>query len=249
MRLRSSTFDLLIASTFAALILCATVNAAAQSASATKFDSYESLPTDDEAAHLDAFYEALRQQPDLRGYLIGYKQASVAPGVLLRRLYGDQRYLIEMRGVSPNRVVVIEGGYKPKSTIELWLIPNGVAPPTPMPAALPIQINTKRYLFDDECLECEPAVNLDLYGLTDGIRFYAVELQRNPNTRAIIVVRPGEHLGVRRALSEARQAKRLLIRDYKIAAGRIAINPAQRRKDNLSTAELWIVPRRRNERP
>jgi hypothetical protein len=244
MRLRTTTFDLVIATTFAALILCAPINAAAQSGSATKFDSYENLPTDDEAAHLDAFYEALRQQPDLRGYLIGYKQASIAPGVLLRRLYGDQRYLIEMRGVAPNRVVVIEGGYKQKSTIELWLVPNGAPPPAPTPAALPIQINTKRYLFDDECLECEPAVNLDLYGLTDGIRFYAVELQRNPNARAIIVVRPGEHLGVRKTLSEARRAKWLLIRDYKIAAGRITINPAPRGKDNLSTAELWIVPGR-----
>ncbi len=244
MRLRTSTLDLLIATTFVALILCATINAAPQSASATKFDSYENLPTDDEAAHLDAFYEALRQQPDLRGYLVGYNQASIAPGVLLRRLYGDQRYLIEMRGIAPNRVFVVEGGYKQKSTIELWLVPNEAAPSTPAPAASPIQITTRRYLFDEECLECQPAVNLDLYGLTDGIKLYAVELQRNPNAQAIIVVRPGEHLGAHKALSEARQAKRLLIRDYKIAAGRITINPAQRRKDNLSTAELWIVPRR-----
>ncbi len=231
-----------IATTFAALILCAMVTTA-QSASATKFDSYENLTTDDEAAHLDAFFEALRQQPNLRGYLIGYKQASVAPGVLLRRLYGDQRYLIEMRGVAPDRVVVIEGGYKQKSTIELWLVPNDAAPPTATPDAAPIQNTTKRYLFDDECLECDSAVNLDLYGLAEGIRFYADELQRNPGARAVIVVRPGEHLGVRKALGEARSAKRLLIRDYKIDAGRITINLARRREDNLSTAEMWIMPR------
>ena len=231
-----------IAGTFVALILCVTTTAA-QSATATKFDSYESLPTDDEAARLDAFYEALRQQPELRGYVIGYKEVSTAPGVFLRRLYGDQRYLVEMRGVDPNRVVVIEGGYKQKSTIELWLVPNDAAPPTPIPAASPIQITTKRYLFDDECLECEPAVNLDLHGLTEGIRFYAGELQRNPSARAVIVVRPGTHLGARQALSEVSRAKRRLIRDYKIDAGRITVQLAPRRKDNLSTAEMWIVPR------
>ena len=148
-----------------------------------------------------------------------------------------------MRGVAPDRVVVIEGGYKQKSTIELWLVPNDAARPTATPDAAPIQNTTKRYLFDDECLECEPAVNLDLYGLAEGIRFYADELQRNPGARAVIVVRPGEHLGVRKALSEVRSAKRLLIRDYKIDAGRITINLARRREDNLSTAEMWIMPR------
>jgi len=208
---------------------------------ATKFDSYANLPTDDEAARLDAFYEALRNQSQVRGVLIGYNQTTVAPGIFLRRLYGDRRYLVEMRGLDADRVVVVEGGYREKFTIELWLVPNESPPPTPTLASPPPVNSGKRLLFDEECLECAPAVGLDLYGLSDGLQFYANALKREPLARGLIVVRPGQDIGTRGALTEARKARRLLIREHKIDDSRIAISIARRRKDNVSTAQMWII--------
>src|SRR5882762_5187343 len=104
MRLLSSTMLLV------ALAVAANVPRIIGQTAPTKFDSYVDLPTDDEAAHLDLFQEALRKDGAVRGYLIGYNQISIPPGVFLRRLYGDQRYLVEMRGLDSNRVLVIEGG-------------------------------------------------------------------------------------------------------------------------------------------
>ncbi|HEX6189903.1 MAG TPA: hypothetical protein VFZ40_17635 [Pyrinomonadaceae bacterium] len=238
MRLRISTS---VAVTCFLVLACISVTPAQQQAAPTKFDSYADLPTDDEAARLDAFAEALRNQSHLRGYLIGYNQTNVAPGVFLRRLYGDQRYLVEMRGLASSRVVVIEGGYRERLTIELWLVPNDSTPPTPNPTSSPPANSGKRRLFDEECLECSPAVNLDLYGLSDGLKFYAEALRKNPRARGLIVVRPGQEIGARGTLAEARKAKRLLIREHRIDARRITINVARRRRDNVATAEMWIL--------
>jgi hypothetical protein len=206
----------------------------------TKFDSYVNLSTDDEAAHLDLFQEALRKDAAARGYLIGYNQVSIPPGVFLRRLYGDQRYLVEMRGLDPDRVLVIDGGCRNKLTTELWLVPNKSKPPTPTPTCSQPPAG-ERLLFDDECLECSPAVNLDLYGLTEGLKFYAATLLDNPLSRGLILVRPGEHLGTRGALSEGRKAMQRLTRDFKIPRRRINVRLARRRTDNLSTAEMWVI--------
>lgn len=206
----------------------------------TKFDSYVNLTTDDEAAHLDFFQEALLKDGAVRGYLIGYNQVSSSPGPFLRRLYGDQRYLVEMRGLDANRVLVIEGGCRKEFTIELWLVPNESKPPAPTPTCFE-RPPGKRFLFDQECLECSPAVNLDLYGLTDGLKFYAATLRDNPSSRGLILVRPGQDVGPRGALSEGRKAQRRLIRDFKIPSRRITVKLARRRKDNVSSAEMWVL--------
>lgn len=212
-----------------------------QAGPAERFDSYGRLPTDDEAARLDAFAEKLRTHPNLRGYLIGYNEDTGSRGAFLRRLYGDERYLVEMRGLEANRLVTLEGGYRDKFTIEMWLVPNGSVPPSTSPTAQSSAIGATRYLFDDECVQCEPAVNLDLYGLSDGLKFYAAELKRLPAARGQIIVRQGARTYTRQALREAKHAKRSLSRDYGIDSNRIVITLGRRRGDGIVTTEMWII--------
>lgn len=239
MRLLNSV---VLALVFGGVALAAPLTNALQNIAATKFDSYDHLPTDDEAARLDAFTVALLRQPNVRGYLVGYAERSIPKGVLLRRLYGDQRYLVELRGLERSRVVVVEGGYRDKFTIELWPVPNNAAPPELLPNSTDRSI-PKSYMFDEECLECGPAVNLDLFGLNEGLKFFADALQKDLDTRAVIAVRRSTHYRSRAAIDDARKAKRILIRVYRIDATRITINLAPRRRDNLSMAEMWIVGR------
>jgi len=215
-----------------------------QDDAARKFDEYEFLPTDDEAARLDAFFNELRTQHNMRGYIVGYHAPQIERGIFLRRVHGDKRYLTEARGLEPNRIIVLDGGYKGVLTIELWLVPDGAPPPQPTATVPRPRINYQAsYKFDMECLECSPAANLDLYGLGEGLKFYADELRRQPNSRGLILVRPGRYVAMRRALSEARQAKKLLVQDYRINASRIVIKAGARDKDNVAAAEMWVVPR------
>jgi hypothetical protein len=208
----------------------------------TKFDSYARLiTTDDEAARLDAFCDELHSHPSDRGYLVGYNDAATPPGVFLRRLYGDQTYLIEARGVEPGRILVIEGGYRDKLTTELWVVPpTTIGPPVTPNGNIPAR--TKPFLFDEQCLECSPPVFLDLFGLGPGLKFYAVALRDATNTHAVIIVRPGHETSARQALVDARGAKRRLVRQYRIASNRIRIRLTRRRKDNMATAEMWLIP-------
>src|SRR4051812_20512656 len=190
---------------------------------ALKLDEYGDLSTDDEAAHLDLFAEKLFKQPKLRGCIIAYNEPRMEyRGSYLRRIYGVGRYLTETRGIEASRIVVVDGGYKDKFTTELWLIPEGVNPPLPIPSmSQPIINASAAYKFDEECLNCDAAVNLYREGLdAEGLKFYAEALRQNPDSRALIIVRPDRNISVQYALKEARRAKSLLVKNLGIDVNR-----------------------------
>jgi hypothetical protein len=212
--------------------------------SPVKLDEYGDLPTDDEAAHLDLFAEKLFKQPKLRSYIIAYSEPRMERGSYLRRIYGIGRYLTEARGIEANRVIVVDGGHKKKFVTQLWLIPVGAEPPLPAPTiSQPPVITSSAYKFDEECLNCAPAVGLYLYGLDEGLKFYAEALRKDPDLRGLIIVRPDRNVSVRKALNEARSAKSLLVKNYGIDANRIIIKSGRSRNDGTAVAEMWIVPR------
>ncbi len=181
-----------------------------------KLDEYSNLTTDDEAAHLDLFADKLFRQPGLRGQIVAYSDPRMPRGSYLRRIHGIAKYLSYARGIETNRIAVIDGGYKEQSSTELWLIPEGANPPTPIP--------------------------LILYGLDEGLQFYAEALRKYSGTRGLIIVRPDEDVSLRKVLNEARQARSLLVKKYGIDASRVAIKSARSRNDGTAIAEMWVVP-------
>jgi hypothetical protein len=242
----------MIQSGFLALLVCSLIaygnlclaQAVSSEHSPVKLDEYGDLPTDDEAAHLDLFAEKLFKQSNLRGYIIAYNEPRMERGSYLRRIYGIGRYLTEARGIGANRVVVVDGGYKEKFVTQLWLVPIGAEPPLPAPTiSQPPVISSSAYKFDEECLNCDPAVNLYLYGLDEGLKFYAEALRKNPYSRGLIIVRPDRNVSVRKALNEARSAESLLVNNYGVDANRIIIRSGRSRNDGTAVAEMWIVPR------
>ena len=236
----------------AALLVCCLVayeniclaQTASSETSPVKLDEYGDLPTDDEAARLDLFAEKLFKQSKLRGYIVAYSEPQMERGYYLRRIHGIGRYLTEARGIEANRVVVMDGGCKDKFATELWLVPEGANPPTPTPTMSqpPVSISVA-YKFDEECLDCAPAVGLYLYGLDEGLKFYAEALRKSPDSRGLIIVRPDENVSTRRGLNEARRARNLLARRYRIKANRIVIKARRGRNDGTAVVEMWIVPR------
>jgi hypothetical protein len=219
----------------------------AQTASAeagpVKLDEYGDLGSDDEAAHLDLFADKLFKQRNLRGRIIAYSEPSIARGDYLRRIYGIGKYLTYARGIEANRVAVVDGGYRKRFSTELWLIPEGANPPAPVSRLPPPSLSpSEAYKFDEECLNCSPAVGLSLYGLDEGLQFYAHELQRNPFARGLIIVRPDQGVSIRTALKEAFKARGLLIKRYGIKPNRVVVKPANTRHDGTAVVEMWVVP-------
>ncbi|HEX5705305.1 MAG TPA: hypothetical protein VFX97_19050 [Pyrinomonadaceae bacterium] len=95
-----------------------------------KFDEFGDINCEDEYARLDNFAVALQEMPNARGIIVFYG-GKVFRGKLPRR--GDavaraarmKPYLVERRGLSASRVVVINGGYAENWRVDLWVLPQG----------------------------------------------------------------------------------------------------------------------------
>lgn len=100
------------------------------------FDDFGDINCEDEYARLDNFANQLHQDPGVKGVIIFYGGVTFR-GRLPRR--GDaaaraarlKPYLVKRRGVPESRVIVINGGYALEWTAQLWIVPQGMAIPTP----------------------------------------------------------------------------------------------------------------------
>ena len=231
-----------VSQTFLAILFVTTclisINLAGQDGRARKIDEYGRLFTDDESARLDTFYLALHNQPDLKGYIVGYNDPPGLRGQFLRRIYGDWRYLTKYRGLDPNRIIVLNGGYREKFTIELWVVPPEATPPKPAPT-LPQWSGSPSgaYKFDEECIVCEPAVNLDLYALDAGISFFADALHEDMNSRGEIIIQPDKGMNAHEAKDMAERARGLLVDKYHIEFSRIGTRIGRK---GTGEAEFWV---------
>lgn len=101
---------------------------------ARKFDEFEEVGGCDHGARLDNFAIALANEPTVTGYIIAYGPEGKGVGTGELRLRVSEDYLVNSRGVDPERFKSIYGGrYKEisGSATELWIVPAGAEPPEP----------------------------------------------------------------------------------------------------------------------
>jgi len=206
---------------------------------AQKVAEFGNIGADNESAHLDLLVNSLNESPNARGGVIGYSQQHFPPGAFLRRLYGYRHYLVNSRGIDPNRLLIVKGGNRDRITTELWLVPEGISVPTPS-SEFTFSV-TEALRFDTAYPDCLSEVSITLEEFDDHLRFYAEALRANPNARSRIIVYPGQRSSLRRATEMAQNTRRLLIRQYQISAERIMAQARSRRRE-CSEIELWVVP-------
>jgi hypothetical protein len=91
-----------------------------------KFDEFADTTCEDEYAHLDNFVIALQNEPQSQGVIVFYG-GTMVHGKLPRQGEAEARaarlkpYLVERRGISSDRIVVINGGFMDKWKAELWI--------------------------------------------------------------------------------------------------------------------------------
>ena len=97
------------------------------------FDTYGDIPRTDEEARLDNFAFALQNGPEMKGYVITY--AGQTSRFAEAKTYAERarEYLINKRSIAAQRVVALDGGYREKKETEIYLVPNDMPAPTPMP--------------------------------------------------------------------------------------------------------------------
>jgi hypothetical protein len=206
---------------------------------ARRFDSFNDLRTSDLKAHLDLYAEALLKEPNLRAFIVCYRREGWMPGSFLRYIHGYSDYLINSRGVLPERVSVIDGGIAENELTELWLAPMGSDLPNrsttvPSTAGVPLKFDSIRVGSG-----CVGEYTLELQEPEDSVRFFAQALHSSPMKGFIVV-----HRSTWGTLAEARKlaesSKRTLTQQHGIAADRVVT----RLSSSRSCLEMnsWLLP-------
>lgn len=98
------------------------------------FDSYGAISSEDAAARLDNFAIELQNRPDAIGFVISYGPQGDGSGTGNFLLRVTQDYLVNSRGIDPDRIQTIYAGrFKDPATLftELWILSAGLKPPEP----------------------------------------------------------------------------------------------------------------------
>jgi hypothetical protein len=91
----------------------------------TAFDIYGNICWEDEKARLDNFAIQLQDKRELVGLMIVYAGRRSCANEAKSRLARAKKWL-EGRGVSGERVVLRDGGYREKAETWLWVIPRNL---------------------------------------------------------------------------------------------------------------------------
>jgi hypothetical protein len=93
-----------------------------------KFDEYGEVNVINEETRLNNYGIELERSPGSSGYIIIY-----GPRGVNQYLTRVRKFLVETRGLEPDRIVLINGGHNEKTKVELWVVPAGAVPPVPNP--------------------------------------------------------------------------------------------------------------------
>jgi hypothetical protein len=144
---------------FAVVMLPIVSHAAGQQPTARLFDRYQQICEEDEKARLDNFAIQLMYETEAKAYIIFYsgrcystcsldypRHRPHAPrkGEAQQRANRIKPYLVESRGMDPDRIVVIDGGHRESWEAELWIVPKGAPEPPISPTVKPEDIIYKK---------------------------------------------------------------------------------------------------------
>jgi hypothetical protein len=101
------------------------------------FDEFPNLAFDDQKARLDNLAIELANVPGSTGYIIVYSGRTSRAGQADRLGERARDYMVRTRGVDPNRITVVNGGYREEDTFEIWIVPQGAQPPQVSPTLQP----------------------------------------------------------------------------------------------------------------
>jgi hypothetical protein len=95
---------------------------------ARKFDEYGNIRFNDEKARLDNYAIQLQNEPGSQGVIIAYGSCD---GEAIARANRAKDYLVNTRGIDASRLTTVDGGCQAALKVELWIVPQGAAAPTP----------------------------------------------------------------------------------------------------------------------
>lgn len=100
---------------------------------AREFDECHNCTFDDQKARLDNLAVELQNDPSAHAHIIVYGGKTSPIGQVDRLMTRARDYLVNERGIDNSRIVVVNGGFRERDTVELWVVPAGAAAPRATP--------------------------------------------------------------------------------------------------------------------
>jgi hypothetical protein len=96
-----------------------------------KFGTYGVLPRRKEKIKLADFATALKYRPGAMGYVLFYEARRGFAGYAKTMSERAGAYLVNELAIQNGRIVTVQGGFREKATVDLWIAPAGAVPPKP----------------------------------------------------------------------------------------------------------------------
>jgi hypothetical protein len=96
-----------------------------------KFDEFPDIARNDEKARLDNFAIELQNDPTATAYVIVYPRRTSKRGDVQHHSSRIIEYLVHSRGLDERRIVTLVGAPREELFVQLWVTPQGAAPPIP----------------------------------------------------------------------------------------------------------------------
>ena len=199
---------------------------------ARKLDSYgEIRHSEAEQWRLEDFLmPALSGDPQSKAYIIAYGAREDGPGKARRYALRAKNYLVNFRGIDPQRIVPVDGGRREEFVVELWIVPKDAKPPEPSPT-ITVSDDLNDNLYFDSF-----QIGYDNFGTKteDGpARFegFAAVLKKEPNSWGCIIAYAetgDDRIGFEwdppgTGLRIAREQRADLVKNYKLPLSRLSV--------------------------
>jgi hypothetical protein len=107
---------------------------------ASKFDEFGNLKLAAEQAKLETAAIRLEAEPSFALMVIAYGGRNSPSGEAATSLDRIKRYFVRMQSIEPDRIMILNGGYREEAAIELWVLPPGAQRPAASPTVDPAEI-------------------------------------------------------------------------------------------------------------
>ena len=215
------------------------------------FLSFNRADCEELPLHLGEFAEALRSEPGAQAHIIGYLGRTDPPGKMVRTLGYAQGELAGYLGKETQSVTVEAGGIRDQFTLELWIVPQGVAAPRPT-GAITASKSAERsaYLFDTSeatIMEYEDESYLS-FGLACEVSYpdwgeFSGRLRQEPGLRGHLIIYVGHDDRPAHAKRIEKLLRDILTADYPNETKQLRMGYGGKRE--WAQIEIWVVPENR----
>lgn len=242
---RHSGFVHLICALCLALLLCPFAAAQTTKQLARKFDEFGDIQASDLIARLDNLAVNLQNDANTRAFLVVYRTRRDLPGLSSRYAQRMKSYMVHTRGISPERVITVDGGEASCLTQELWIVEPG-GTPEPRNDAYSNSYEPSAYKFDEHYYASPRTPEAGNYWQDASeyplgyLEAFGQELQKHPRAYGYLIayaaISQNKRSVSRRML---RMERDFLVKEFGIKPARIKTIAGGYRE--RSTMELWIA--------